>query len=194
VRAAAEPLWLCSLVGWACWGLAGPVAVYGFLPGHDSAGGIGLAQSGIGGWGSGGCAGGHRGSHHAHWDSRFRRSCSRCIWLRTTWRKIWVGVFPGRTPRIASILLLFFAVGDILGFRESDPSWGVDTLLGSRRSIHFDVQGFSRTYWLAFQRSDFFLDLPFYFVKLCLDFVPCAGFHIFSSTWYIPDGGFPSVH
>jgi hypothetical protein len=79
-------------------------------------------------------------------------------------------------------------------FRESDPSWGVDTLLGSRRSIHFDVQGFSRTYWLAFQRSDFFLDLPFYFVKLCLDFVPCAGFHIFSSTWYIPDGGFPSVH
>src|SRR5499427_5176198 len=52
--------------------------------------------------------------------------------------------------RIASILLLLFAVGHALGFRESDPAWGVDTLLGSMRSIHFDVQGFSRTYWDLF--------------------------------------------
>jgi hypothetical protein len=27
---------------------------------------------------------------------------------------------------------------------------GVDTLLGSMRSIHFDVQGFNRTYWDLF--------------------------------------------
>ena len=52
--------------------------------------------------------------------------------------------------RIAAVLLLFFAVGHTLGFRQSDPSWGVDTLLGSMRSIHFDVQGFSRTYWDLF--------------------------------------------
>jgi hypothetical protein len=52
--------------------------------------------------------------------------------------------------RIAAVLLLFFAVGHTLGFRQSDPDWGVDTLLGSMRSIHFDVQGFSRTYWDLF--------------------------------------------
>jgi|SRR5580698_4951787 hypothetical protein len=52
--------------------------------------------------------------------------------------------------RISSVLLLFFAVGHTLGFRQSDPTWGVDTLLGLMRSIHFDVQGFSRTYWDLF--------------------------------------------
>src|SRR5581483_2259854 len=49
--------------------------------------------------------------------------------------------------RIAAVLLLLFAVGHTLGFRQTDPKWGVDTLLVSMRSIHFDVQGFSRTYW-----------------------------------------------
>jgi hypothetical protein len=49
--------------------------------------------------------------------------------------------------RIAAVLLLLFAVGHTLGFRQPDPSWGVDPLLGSLRSLHFDVQGFSRTYW-----------------------------------------------
>src|SRR5205807_5862702 len=52
--------------------------------------------------------------------------------------------------RVVSVLLVFFAVGHTLGFRESDPNWGVDALLGSMRSIHFDVQGFSRTYWDLF--------------------------------------------
>src|SRR5579864_5300639 len=49
--------------------------------------------------------------------------------------------------RVAAVLLLLFAVGHTLGFRQSDPTWGADALLGSMRSIHFDVQGFSRTYW-----------------------------------------------
>jgi hypothetical protein len=49
--------------------------------------------------------------------------------------------------RIAAVLLLFFAIGHTVGFRHSDPKWGVDTLLASMRSVHFDVQGFSRTYW-----------------------------------------------
>jgi hypothetical protein len=52
--------------------------------------------------------------------------------------------------RIASILLLLFSVGHTLGFRQSDPQWGVDVLLSSMRSIHFDVQGFDRTYWDLF--------------------------------------------
>jgi hypothetical protein len=52
--------------------------------------------------------------------------------------------------RIAAVLLLLFAVGHTLGFRQSDPKWGVDALLASMHSIHFDVQGFSRTYWDLF--------------------------------------------
>jgi hypothetical protein len=43
--------------------------------------------------------------------------------------------------RIAAVLLLLFAGGHTLGFRQSDPSWGVDTLLGSMRSIQFVVAG-----------------------------------------------------
>lgn len=57
--------------------------------------------------------------------------------------------------RIAAVLLLFFAVGHTLGFRQSDPQWGVDALLGSMRSIHFEVQGFTRTYWEIFEAAGF---------------------------------------
>jgi len=52
--------------------------------------------------------------------------------------------------RIAAVLLLLLAIGHTLGFRQTDPTWGVDTLLDSMRSIHFHVQGFNRTYWDLF--------------------------------------------
>jgi hypothetical protein len=61
--------------------------------------------------------------------------------------------------RISSVLLLLFAAGHTLGFRQSDPTWGVDTLLGSMRSIHFDVQGFSRTYWDFFSAFGLFFSV-----------------------------------
>src|SRR5437868_14275989 len=57
--------------------------------------------------------------------------------------------------RIAAVLLLLFALGHTLGFRQSDPQWGVDGLLGSMRTIHFDVQGFNRTYWDHFLAAGF---------------------------------------
>jgi hypothetical protein len=53
-----------------------------------------------------------------------------------------IRIFPAKT-----VLLLLFDVGHTLGFRQSDPKWGVDTLLASMRSVRFGVQGFSRTYW-----------------------------------------------
>ena len=59
--------------------------------------------------------------------------------------------------RIAAVLLVLFAVGHTVGFRQSDPKWGVDALLGSMRSIHFDAQGFTRTYW------DFFTAFGLFF-------------------------------
>jgi len=49
--------------------------------------------------------------------------------------------------RIASVLLFLFAVGHTVGFRQVDPAWRVDSLLGSLRTTHFEVQGFGRTYW-----------------------------------------------
>ena len=54
--------------------------------------------------------------------------------------------------RSAAVLILLFAVGHTLGFRQSDPSWGADAMLASMRSSHFDLQGFSRSYWDLFRR------------------------------------------
>ena len=59
--------------------------------------------------------------------------------------------------RVASGLLLLFAVGHTLGFLRVDPQWGVDTLIGSMRSIYFDVQGSSRTYWDFYVRFGLFV-------------------------------------
>jgi hypothetical protein len=54
---------------------------------------------------------------------------------------------PSLLYRIASILLLLFAAGHTLGFRQIDPKWGVDSLIQSMRSIHFNANGSDRTYW-----------------------------------------------
>ena len=68
--------------------------------------------------------------------------------------------------RIAAVLLLLFAVGHTLGFRQSDPKWGVDALLGSMRSIHFDVQGFHRSYWDLFVAAGFSVGLLYLFAAI----------------------------
>jgi hypothetical protein len=49
--------------------------------------------------------------------------------------------------RIASVLLILFALGHTMGFKRVDPRWGVDSIIGALRSTHFDVQGLNRTYW-----------------------------------------------
>jgi hypothetical protein len=59
--------------------------------------------------------------------------------------------------RIASVLLLLFAIGHTLGFRQNIPEWGVSSVIDLMRSIHFDAQGFNRTYW------DFFSAFGLYF-------------------------------
>jgi hypothetical protein len=68
--------------------------------------------------------------------------------------------------RTAAVLLLFFAVGHTLGFRQSDPQWGVDALLGSMRSIHFDVQGFNRSYWDLFVAAGFSVGVFYLFAAI----------------------------
>jgi hypothetical protein len=54
---------------------------------------------------------------------------------------------PSLLYRIASILLLLFAAGHTFGFSQIDPNWGVDSLVQSMKSIHFNVNGSDRTYW-----------------------------------------------
>ena len=68
--------------------------------------------------------------------------------------------------RIAAVLLLLFAIGHTLGFRQSDPQWGVDALLASMRSIHFDVQGFKRTYWDLFEAAGFSVGVFYLFAAI----------------------------
>src|SRR6059058_232081 len=89
--------------------------------------------------------------------------------------------------RIASVLLLLFTVGHTLGFRQSDPHWGVDTLLASMRSIHFDVQGFNRSYWDLFQAAGFSLGVFYLFTAILawqLGGLPAATLALMrSTTW-----------
>ena len=79
--------------------------------------------------------------------------------------------------RIAAFLLLFFAVAHTFGFSQSDPKWGVDALLASMRSIHFDVMGVNRTYWDLFMAAGL-----------------CVGvFYLFSAILAWQLGGLPAA-
>ena len=49
--------------------------------------------------------------------------------------------------RVASVLLVLFAIGHTLGFRRVDPKWGVDAAIGTLKATRFNVQGLNRTYW-----------------------------------------------
>jgi hypothetical protein len=61
--------------------------------------------------------------------------------------------------RISSVLLLLFAAGHTFGFRQNNPEWGTDAVLGLMRSVHFDAQGFTRTYWDFFSAFGLFFSV-----------------------------------
>jgi hypothetical protein len=64
--------------------------------------------------------------------------------------------------RIAAVLLLLFAAGHMFGFRQNNPEWGAGAVLALMRSVHFDAQGFTRTYW------DFFSAFGLFFTVFLL--------------------------
>lgn len=68
--------------------------------------------------------------------------------------------------RIAAVLLLLFAAGHTLGFQQADPKWGVDVLLASMRSIHFDVLGFNRSYWDFFVAAGYSVGVFYLFAAI----------------------------
>jgi hypothetical protein len=59
--------------------------------------------------------------------------------------------------KITAVVLVLFAAGHTFGFRQTDPSWRVDSLVASMKAIHFNVQGFDRTYWNFFLAFGLFL-------------------------------------
>jgi hypothetical protein len=59
--------------------------------------------------------------------------------------------------RISSVLLLLFAAGHTFGFRQNNPAWGADAVLALMRSVRFDAQGFTRSYWDFFSAFGLFL-------------------------------------
>jgi hypothetical protein len=61
--------------------------------------------------------------------------------------------------RSASVLLLLFAAGHTFGFRQNNPEWGAGAVLALMRSVHFDAQGFSRTYWDFFSAFGLFFSV-----------------------------------
>ena len=68
--------------------------------------------------------------------------------------------------RIAAVLLVLFAAAHTLGFSQSDPAWGVEALLGSMRSIRFDVMGSSRTYWDLFVAAGYCVGVFYLFTAV----------------------------
>src|SRR6266705_4598619 len=61
--------------------------------------------------------------------------------------------------RISSVLLLLSAAGHTFGFRQNNPQWGADAVLGLMRSVRFDAQGFTRTYWDFFSAFGLFFSV-----------------------------------
>jgi hypothetical protein len=89
--------------------------------------------------------------------------------MSSTLRKYSYGGFtvkPSVLYRIASVLLVIFAFAHSAGFRQSDPAWGAQAVVGSMQSVHFTVQGFSRTYWDFFVAAGLTVDVFFLFAAV----------------------------
>jgi len=52
-----------------------------------------------------------------------------------------------RLYRVSAILLILFALGHTIGFRNVDPRWNADGVVSAMQGVSFDVQGFHRSYW-----------------------------------------------
>ena len=61
--------------------------------------------------------------------------------------------------RVSAILILLFALGHTFGFRQIDPAWHIDDLIGSLRSTKFQAAGFERSYWDFYAGFGFFVSV-----------------------------------
>jgi hypothetical protein len=77
-----------------------------------------------------------------------------------------VGMKASLLYRIAAVPLLLLAAVHTLAFRQSDPAWRIDALLGSLQAVHFNVQGFDRTYWDFFVAAGFSVGVFYLFAAI----------------------------
>lgn len=68
--------------------------------------------------------------------------------------------------RISSVLILLFAIGHTLGFRQTDPTWGVDQALSTLKRTSFHIQGFDRTYYGFYAGFGYFVTVFMLFTVL----------------------------
>src|SRR5262245_57777365 len=68
--------------------------------------------------------------------------------------------------RVASGLLILMTVGHTFGFRQSDPAWGLGSLLEAMQSRQFTFQGFTRTYWDLFLGAGFTVSVLYLFAAV----------------------------
>jgi len=64
--------------------------------------------------------------------------------------------------RIASVLLVLFAAGHQVGFRQTKGMTGADAVVEQMKSVHFTVQGFGRVYY------DFFVGFGYFVTAFLL--------------------------
>lgn len=68
--------------------------------------------------------------------------------------------------RISSALLVLFALGHTIGFRQVDPRWNADGVVSVMQSVSFDVQGFHRSYWDFFNGFGLFVSVFLVFAAI----------------------------
>jgi len=68
--------------------------------------------------------------------------------------------------RISAILMLLWSAGHTLGFRQVDPSWGVESLVQSMKTIHFNANGSDCTYWNFFVGFGLFVTVLMVFASI----------------------------
>src|ERR1700740_3581860 len=88
--------------------------------------------------------------------------------------------------RISSVLLLLFAAGHTFGFRQNNPEWKADAVLGLMHSIHFDAQGFTRTYWDFFSAFGLFFSVFLLFAAVLAWLLGGLSAETFASVRSVP--------
>ena len=64
---------------------------------------------------------------------------------------------------VATVLLILFAVGHGLGFRQVDPNWHAGQVVQAMQYTTMNVQGLQRTYWSFFTGFGFTITVLFLF-------------------------------
>jgi hypothetical protein len=68
--------------------------------------------------------------------------------------------------KVSAVLLILFAIGHTIGFRQVDPRWNADGVVSGMRGVSFEVQGFRRSYWDFYAGFGFFVSVLLVFAAI----------------------------